>query len=114
MPALPAGSILLWSGAIVDIPSGYLLCDGSAGTPDLRDRFIMGAGGTYAPGASGGASTHVHTFTGDGHHHDLFPTPALADGGGWSKTTTDVAVTGTTNAGNHLPPYYALAYIFKT
>lgn len=41
--SLPTGCILMWSGAIADIPSGWVLCDGNNGTPDLRDRFIVGA-----------------------------------------------------------------------
>jgi len=42
------GIIVLWGGAIVDIPAGWALCDGNAGRPDLRDKFIVGAGNTYA------------------------------------------------------------------
>lgn len=55
-----AGMIILWSGAIVDIPTGWHLCDGDEGTPNLRDRFIVGAGDTYAVGATGGSLTHTH------------------------------------------------------
>lgn len=40
--------IVIWSGAIVDIPAGWALCDGNNGTPDLRNKFIIGAGDTYA------------------------------------------------------------------
>lgn len=43
------GIICLWGGAIVDIPAGWHLCDGTNGTPDLRDRFVIGAGSTYNP-----------------------------------------------------------------
>lgn len=43
------GIICIWAGAIVDIPSGWSLCDGSGGRPDLRDRFVIGAGSTYNP-----------------------------------------------------------------
>jgi len=98
----------------VDIPAGYKLCDGNNGTPDLRDRFIIGAGSTYAPDDTGGANTHTHPFTGDGHNHSLFPTPFLTSGVNWSAVTTTVPATGTTDPRNHLPPYYALAYIMKT
>lgn len=55
------GMIILWYGAIVDIPTGWSLCNGSGGTPDLRDKFVVGAGSTYAVGATGGATTHTHT-----------------------------------------------------
>jgi microcystin-dependent protein len=70
----PSGGIVLWSGSIASIPSGWLLCNGTSGTPDLRDRFVVGAGTTYAVGATGGAASvtlstseipsHTHTFSG--------------------------------------------------
>jgi hypothetical protein len=46
---LMTGMILIWSGAVGDIPGGWHLCDGTEGTPDLTDKFIIGAGSTYAP-----------------------------------------------------------------
>lgn len=49
----PSGGIIMWSGAVNDIPVGWALCDGSNGTPDLRDRFIVGAGGAYSVGDTG-------------------------------------------------------------
>lgn len=49
--------ICLWAGAIVDIPAGWALCDGNGGRPDLRDKFVIGAGNTYNPDAS--AATNV-------------------------------------------------------
>lgn len=54
---LPAGVILMWGGSIATIPTGWQLCNGSNGTPDLRDRFIVGAGTTYAPAATGGSAS---------------------------------------------------------
>ena len=54
---VPSGIISLWSGSIASIPSGWLLCDGTNSTPNLRDRFVVGAGTTYAVGATGGAAT---------------------------------------------------------
>lgn len=73
---LPTGVIVMWGGAVNSIPAGWALCNGSNGTPDLRDRFIVGAGSTYNPGATGGATTqtltttnlpaHTHTVTGTG------------------------------------------------
>lgn len=63
--AVPTGSILMWSGSIGSIPSGYVICDGTNGTPDLRDRFIVGAGTSYSVGNNGGfASSGVVTPTG--------------------------------------------------
>lgn len=47
------GFIMLWSGTVADIPAGWHLCDGTVvktwTLPDLRDRFLLGAGSTYAP-----------------------------------------------------------------
>ena len=73
---IPSGAIILWSGAIGSIPSGWLLCNGTSGTPDLRDRFIVGAGSTYAVAATGGATTatlgttnlpsHTHSISASG------------------------------------------------
>ena len=51
------GMIMMWSGTIATIPSGWVLCNGSNGTPDLRSKFIVGAGSIYAVGATGGADT---------------------------------------------------------
>ncbi len=107
------GLIVLWSGAVVDIPTGWHLCDGTAGTPDLRNQFLVGAGDTYAVDASGGALTHTHPFTGDGHFHDIPAGPAIAGGVGFNDQTNSVQATGTTDATDHKPPYYALAYIMK-
>ena len=49
---VPTGCILMWSGAIASIPTGYVLCNGSNGTPDLRDKFVVGAGNSYVVGAT--------------------------------------------------------------
>ena len=70
----PAGMIVLWSGATDAVPTGWVLCDGQNNTPDLRNRFVVGAGSTYAVGATGGSTSvtlgsanlpsHTHTFSG--------------------------------------------------
>ena len=57
---LPIGLICMWSGLLVDIPVGWDLCDGSNGTPDLRDYFVVGAAAGANPGATGGGNTHTH------------------------------------------------------
>ena len=54
---VPLGGIIMWSGATTAIPAGWKLCDGQNGTPNLKDRFVIGAGSTYAVNATGGAST---------------------------------------------------------
>lgn len=111
---IQTGMIILWSGAIVDIPAGYVLCDGNNGTPDLRNRFIVGAGDTYDPGDVGGATEHLHTFTTNGHFHSLPSGTDLNAGTDNNDDSSSDQDTGTTQGGNHLPPYYALAYIMKT
>ena len=141
---LPTGMILLWSGAIGSIPTGYYLCDGNNGTPDLRDRFLVGAGNTYSVNQTGGSAdaivvSHTHTATSTstvtdpGHNHTVASasSPPNNAGGnavfGPTTNTTSTATTGitvataTTNAtsgtsgtGANLPPYYALAYIMKS
>jgi microcystin-dependent protein len=78
--------IMMWSGTIATIPSGWLLCNGSSGTPDLRNRFIVGAfsdttgvayttitGSNTQTGGSKDAITvsHTHTATDAGHTHVL-------------------------------------------
>jgi hypothetical protein len=76
----PSGGIIIWSGSSASIPSGWLLCDGSSSTPDLRNRFVVGATSTYAVGATGGSAdaivvSHTHTATStvtdSGHSHAL-------------------------------------------
>jgi len=111
---VPAGIITIWSGAIVNIPAGWKLCDGNNGTPDLRDRFLVGAGDTYAVDATGGANTHTHTFTSDGHFHTIPAGALVGSGPAYGDTTDTKTDSGTTFSANHLPPYYALAYIMKT
>lgn len=59
--SVPAGTILPWYGEKANIPNGFALCDGTNGTPDLRDRFLVGAGSTYSLGAKGGEATHKLT-----------------------------------------------------
>lgn len=72
---IPQGVITLWSGAIANIPAGWSLCNGTSGTPDLRDRFVVGAGSAYVPGATGGSltstagGTHTHTESTAGSHN---------------------------------------------
>jgi hypothetical protein len=56
-----SGMILLWSGSTGSIPSGFVLCNGSNSTPDLRDRFVVGAGNSYSVGATGGSNTGTDT-----------------------------------------------------
>jgi hypothetical protein len=137
---IPPGLIAIWSGSTGSIPSGWVICDGSNGTPNLRDSFILGAGNNYAVGATGGSAdsivvshTHATTVTDPGHAHvydqayaPSFVVRAGTDSGAfWSyqnantaTATTGISVTnqstGVSGTGANLPPYYALAFIMKT
>jgi hypothetical protein len=134
----PSGGIIIWSGSSASIPSGWLLCDGSSSTPDLRNRFVVGATSTYAVGATGGSAdaivvshTHTATVTDPGHLHTyFFPTNIGLAGGGnslnanaggsqnTSTATTGITVanstTGSSGTNANLPPYFALCYIMKS
>jgi hypothetical protein len=142
--SIPTGCIIIWSGAIGSVPAGFLLCDGTNGTPDLRNSFIVGAGNSYTVGQTGGSKdavlvshTHTATVTDPGHTH--IPN-VLATTGAFGTTQangmTNAAATTTTNGpalltattgitvanstsgvsgtNANLPPYYALAYIMKS
>ena len=111
---LTTGIIALWSGAVGAIPAGWTLCDGTAGTPDLRDNFVVGAGSTYAPDANGGTVNHTHTGSTDGHQHQLTAGVVFQSGTGVGPNTTPNSDTFTSDATDNLPPYYALAYIMNT
>jgi microcystin-dependent protein len=79
--AIAAGIITMWSGSIGAIPSGWFLCDGTNGTPDLRDRFIVGAGSTYAVNATGGAATVTLTQAQTpAHTHGYGPANVVSGG----------------------------------
>jgi len=117
--SFPTGGIILWSGSIAAIPSGWALCNGSNGTPDLRNRFIVGAGSGYAVNATGGSAdaivvSHTHTATSTsvvtdpGHSHTGTASPNFnqdpntnltKDGATSGETyTTNTATTGITVA----------------
>jgi hypothetical protein len=69
---LPPGMIMMWNSTAATIPTGWQLCDGSNGTPDLRGQFIIGAGGAYAFSANGGASTTTLSLVNiPGHFHSI-------------------------------------------
>jgi hypothetical protein len=107
---IPSGAILLWSGAIGSIPSGWLICDGTNGTPDLRNRFVVGAGSTYAVAATGGTAdsivvSHNHTASSavvdPGHVHsaELYYNDSAAPRDGFRASFQNTAQgTGNTNS----------------
>ena len=127
---LPRGSIILWYGSIASIPEGWTLCDGTNGTPDLRDKFIVGASQddsevakTTVKGSlmlTGGEQEHTlviaempaHTHTYNQTTTDStsgYPEPNLGRG----LTSNNTGSTGGNGAHENCPPFYALAYIMK-
>lgn len=116
--AAPSGVVCIWSGSVASIPSGWYLCDGNNSTPDLRGKFIIGAGGAYAVGATGGAATHTLTEAEmPAHTHTIGHVAGDQDGSGSNGSISGSGVTGSTGGGgahNNLPPYYALAYMMKS
>ena len=141
--SFPSGGIILWSGSIASIPSGWYLCDGNNSTPDLTDRFIIGAGSAYSVDAIGGSKdaivvshTHnattvstqpAHTHTYDRYTHggedtiigsqvDIsadYTTETTSSAQPTITSTTTIESTGSSGTNANLPPYYALAYIMK-
>ena len=172
---IPVGGIIMWSGTIANIPAGWNLCNGSNGTPDLRNKFIVGAhsdlsgeaktsvegsstftqtGGNISHGHGGSTQAttlssnqipaHTHTYK-DSYFIEVHnpgvgaggaiggidyvgPTQYKGSGDSDNDNTRVYWRNGTTNANstngashdhnitanNHLPPYFALAYIMYT
>jgi len=110
---LRRGMIQLWSGSIASIPAGWHLCDGTGGTVDLQDRFIVGAGSTYAVDATGGAIEHNHLVICNTHFHSITEGTDLASGTAFGLGTDYKIVEGNAEADDGRPPYYALCYIQK-
>jgi microcystin-dependent protein len=85
---IAAGIIAMWSGAVGAVPAGWALCDGTNGTPNLKNRFIVGAGDAYAVGATGGAdSVTLSESQIPGHTHVISATTASA--GAHSHSVSD-------------------------
>ena len=114
--AIPSGGIILWSGAADAIPSGFVLCDGNNNTPDLRNRFVVGAGSGYSVDATGGSAdatlvshghtinNHTHSVSGntgnDSHSHTIQSSSSI--GGGTRVTSqNDTGNTATTSSDTH-------------
>lgn len=138
---VPQGVIVMWSGSVSSIPDGWALCDGTNGTPDLRDRFVKCIpGASKSPGATGGRSTHDHSGVTGEHTLTISEIPSHAhnvvyftNGGGggiyphsdqaWD--TYGIASRYTDGSGDDqphshpissdegVPPYYELAFIMK-
>ncbi len=129
---LPSGVIVMWSGDTATIPSGWALCNGANGTPDLRDRFIYGVSPGQQPGTTGGLISHSHTVNAHSHTVNPPPTPTGGPstftgmmGGGLSvpspihthifdvPSTVSTLESPGTNLQSNLPPYFKLAFIMK-
>lgn len=121
------GTIVIWSGTKDNIPSGWQLCDGTNGTPDLRDKFVLGAGEEFAVGNAGGEKEHTLTPNETASKSvnavvsgSEYINTAGMDGLSASKKSltefTHYNMTKSKNANeahNNMPPYYALCYIMK-
>ncbi len=124
---VPRGAIIIWSGTVNDIPTGWVLCDGNNGTPDLRARFVLGAveetGVKYSVGNTGGEEEHTLTIDEmPSHSHGI---SRSFKGGGGGSGGADINTSGTgwtpfsvlpeggSQPHNNMPPYYALCYIMK-
>ena len=128
--AIPSGGIILWSGAFDAIPTGFVLCDGNNGTPNLSGKFVVGysaSNGDYDVNDTGGAEdvtltvnqipSHKHVTTFDGHKYfpgDGSTSINYGGAGGYPATTFSMDNTGGGGAHENRPPYYALCYIMKT
>jgi len=136
---IPLGGIIMWYGSTGTIPSGWSLCDGTTvngyATPNLRDRFVIGAGNSYAVNATGGSTTDTVNISGSDTVSISGTTGApvssnlygLGDVGGSNKhvhsfsgsATVNISASDTVNISgsdtvNTIPPYYALCYIMRT
>ncbi len=106
--SVPIGGIIMYSGSLLAIPVNYRVCDGTLGTPDLRNRFILGEG-TLAQGATGGSTTistsqlpaHNHGITDPGHSHNVVLT-GLFNNGDSGSAITYVGQSLTGGAGNRV------------
>jgi hypothetical protein len=135
---IPLGGIIMWSGAVANIPSGWSLCDGGNGTPDLRSRFVVGASGPsgpggrtrFDPGSTGGSETftlsvaqlppHSHNY------NDIYFSENQGQNQGYlgsrssdndNQPLTTPRTTDNTGSGAAIdarPPFYALAFIMRT
>lgn len=125
LPAqIPAGVILMWNSTIASIPSGWVFCDGTNGTPDLRNLFVRcsntDAGAGDNPGNTGGTDDPTaHTLT-----DSEIPTGIVRNSGGSTNKTGSTPNTWSIiggggshthgSAGANLPGYHSLVYIQKT
>ncbi len=121
--ALFSGAIIMWSGTIATIPSGWALCNGSNGTPDLRNRFVVCAdadsGGVAkstvvgAAAQTGGSISHTHSDSFGATGVLAAGTAIIAAGAGSYLPNVNITMNGTVQGTTTVPSFYALAYIMK-
>lgn len=129
------GMIVMWSGAADAIPAGWLLCNGQtynngqSRTPDLRNRFIVGAGQNYVVGNTGGSdrvTLAINEMPSHNHNNGAWNLLLLANnnntvGGGMDSsagepnlvTPAPIVAAGGGQSHENRPPYYALCFIIK-
>ena len=133
----PIGGIIMWSGTAELVPAGWTICNGQNGTPDLRNKFVVGVGtqfGNTLVKATGGSPdavvvSHTHPLIDPGHKHTLdWSNSDRADckfavGGDGpegarpqmsvEKTNISISSMGESGVNKNLPPFVALYYIMK-
>lgn len=120
--SVPIGSIIAWSGEPSNIPNGWSICDGTNGTPDLRNKFVLGSSSEKPMGTTGGAETHtlsVEEMPAHRHTNTIY-TPwniyGYGSGGGLNTATPNgdnTGIAGGSKPHNNMPPFYTLYYIMK-
>jgi len=123
----PVGCIIMWYGSQDSIPTGWVLCDGSNGTPDLRGRFVVGAGKSYHVNKTGGEEEHTLTIAEMPNHSHNYKFTGADIAGSFKKSNYfycqenpynlenhgDTEATGGNQPHNNMPPYYALCFIMR-
>jgi len=124
---LPRGIVTMWNGTTA--PKGWALCDGRNGTPNLKDRFILGAGRKKV-GNRGGEETHrLSIGEMPAHSHNQYTNNRGQNNGEWSQGGLARLMVGDRSGGfwhanfsahlggnqahNNMPPYYTMAFIMK-
>jgi len=111
LPEIHTGVITAWAGEIGNIPDDWHLCDGTEGTPDLRDKFILSACPTFDVGANGGVVAHNHVFAAEYHRHGIPAGTGIDAGTDYSNNINFRIASGRSEDAGTLPLYFALAFI---
>lgn len=115
---VPIGSIIIFPNTSGDIPDGWLRCDGTLGTPDMRGRVCVGSGLGFTDGTIGGGQNHDHVFDAGAHQHTAGNVVSVAGAGpgeAWDAGSPDEfkTIIGTTGTGSSLQPWIAFRYIIR-